>query len=117
VITGGGQLPARHVIHAVGPIWRGGTAGEAEQLASAYRRCLELAAQHGCDSVAFPSLSTGAYRYPIDQASRIALRTVIEHLQTHDQPQLVRFILFDAGAYGAYAAALEASGVVGNSNA
>jgi O-acetyl-ADP-ribose deacetylase (regulator of RNase III) len=107
VITAGGALKAGHVIHAVGPIWRGGTAGEAEQLASAYRTSLELAEQHGCASIAFPSLSTGAYCYPIDQASRIAIRTVIEFLKSHQQPELVRFVLFNAGAYGAYAAALE----------
>ena len=107
VITGGGLLKAQHVIHAVGPIWRGGTAGEAGQLASAYRTSLELAEQNSCSSVAFPSLSTGAYRYPIDQASRVAIKTVIEFLKTHEQPQQVRFVLFDAGAYGAYAAALE----------
>lgn len=107
VITGGGQLPSRHVIHAVGPIWRGGTAGEADQLASAYRRCLELAGENKCMSIAFPSLSTGAYCYPQDRASRIALATVLEYLEAHELPQLVRFVLFDAGIYGAYAAALE----------
>ena len=107
VISGGGQLTAKYVIHAVGPVWRGGAAGEAEQLAAAYRRSLELAEEQGCSSVAFPSLSTGAYRYPMDQASRVALRTVMEFLKTHDRPALVRFVLFDAGAYGAYAAALE----------
>jgi O-acetyl-ADP-ribose deacetylase (regulator of RNase III) len=107
VITGGGDLPARHVIHAVGPVWGGGGRGEAEQLASAYRRSLELAAEHALDSVAFPSLSTGAYRYPMDQAARVALETVVEFLGQNDHPRLVRFILFDEGAYGAYAAALE----------
>jgi O-acetyl-ADP-ribose deacetylase (regulator of RNase III) len=107
VVSGGGQLKAQYVIHAVGPVWRGGTAGEPQQLASAYRRCLELAEEQGCESVAFPSLSTGAYRYPIDQASRVALTTIMEFLKTHERPSLVRFVLFDAGAYGAYAAALE----------
>ncbi len=75
------MLPARHVIHAVGPVWRGGHAGEAEQLASAYRRSLELAAENGCRQIAFPSLSTGAYGYPIDQASRVALATAQSFLQ------------------------------------
>lgn len=107
VITGGGSLKAKRVIHAVGPTWRGGNAGEADQLASAYRRCLELAEEHGCNSVAFPSLSTGAYRYPIDQASRVAIKTVVEFLKSHERPDLVRFVLFDAGTYGAYAAALD----------
>jgi O-acetyl-ADP-ribose deacetylase (regulator of RNase III) len=110
VITSAGNLKAKHVIHAVGPFWNGGRAGEAELLRSAYHKSLELAAENDCQSIAFPSLSTGAYRYPIDQASRIALKTTIEFLKTHDQPQLVRFVLFDEGAYGAFAAALEELG-------
>ena len=107
VISGAGDLPARYVLHAVGPIWNGGRRGEAELLASAYRRCLELAVQNGCHSIAFPSLSTGAYRYPVDQAARVALRTIIDFLNEQGQPRLVRLVLFDAGTYGAYAAALE----------
>ena len=107
VISGAGDLPARYVIHAVGPIWAGGRRGEAELLASAYRRCLELAVEHGCQSIAFPSLSTGAYRYPVDQAARVALRTIIDFLNEQGRPGLVRVVLFDAGTYGAYAAALE----------
>lgn len=107
VISGGGDLPAKHVIHAVGPIYSGGGRNEPELLRSAYRRCLELAVEHDCRSIALPSLSTGAYGYPIDQAARIALSTAIEFLQEHTQPELVRFVLFDAGAYGAFAAALE----------
>jgi O-acetyl-ADP-ribose deacetylase (regulator of RNase III) len=107
VVSGAGALPVRQVIHAVGPVWGGGHRGEAELLASAYRRCLELAVAHGCHSIAFPSLSTGAYRYPVDLAARIALRTVIDFLSEQGQPELVRFVLFDAGTYGAYAAALE----------
>src|SRR5262249_19177999 len=97
VISGGGALKAPDLIHAVGPVWHGGTSREAEQLAGAYRRCLELAEEHDCASVAFPSLSTGAYRYPMDQASRVALKTTIEFLKTHARPELVRFVLFDAG--------------------
>ncbi len=107
VITDAGRLKAKYVIHAVGPIWGGGSRGEADLLASAYRRCLELAAEHDCQSIAFPSLSTGAYRYPVDQAARVAMKTVVEFLKEHTQPQLVRFVLFDAGTYAAYAAALE----------
>ena len=107
VITGGGDLAARHVIHAVGPIWNGGQRGEADLLAGAYRRCLELAVEHDCRSIAFPALSTGAYCYPIDQAARLALSTAVEFLRENGQPELVRFVLFDAGAYGAFAAALE----------
>jgi O-acetyl-ADP-ribose deacetylase len=107
VISTAGNLKARYVIHAVGPIWGGGQRGEAELLAGAYRRSLELAIEHDCRSIALPALSTGAYRYPMDQAARVALRTVIEFLREHSRPELVRFVLFDAGAYGAFAAALE----------
>jgi O-acetyl-ADP-ribose deacetylase (regulator of RNase III) len=95
------------VIHAVGPVWHGGGRGEAELLAGAYRRSLELAVEAGCASVAFPALSTGAYGYPMDQGARVALGTAIQFLQQHGKPALVRFVLFDAGAYGAFAAALE----------
>lgn len=107
VATGAGQLPAKHVFHAVGPVWAGGHRGEAELLAGAYRRCLELAVEHNCRSIAFPALSAGAYRYPMDQAARVGLSTVIAFLEEHGQPDRVRFVLFDAGAYGAFAAALE----------
>ncbi len=107
VISTAGELPARYVIHAVGPVWKGGGQGEAELLAGAYRRCLELAVENDCRSVAFPSLSTGAYRYPVDQAARVALRTAIDFLRRHAQPPLVRFVLFSEGIYGAFAAALE----------
>jgi len=107
VLTGGGQLPARFVIHAVGPVWSGGARGEAELLAGAYRRSLELAVEQGCRSIAFPALSAGAYRYPMDQAARVGLSTAIAWLEAHARPELVRFVLFDPGAYGAFAAALE----------
>ena len=107
VITGAGDLPAKYVIHAVGPVYGGGRRGEAEQLAGAYRRSLELAVEQDCRSIAFPALSTGAYRYPMDQAARVALSTAIEFLRENGKPELVRFVLFDAGAYGAFAAALE----------
>jgi len=75
-ITGGYRLPARHVIHAVGPVWNGGDAGEAKLLASCYRRSLELAAQHRLQTIAFPGISTGIYGYPVEQAARIAVDTV-----------------------------------------
>jgi O-acetyl-ADP-ribose deacetylase (regulator of RNase III) len=107
VISVAGNLPAQHVIHAVGPVWRGGHRGEPELLAGAYRRALELAVAAGCRSIALPALSTGAYRYPMDQAARVALGTAIDFLRRHGRPELVRFVLFDAGAYGAFAAALE----------
>ncbi len=107
VISVAGRLPVKCVIHAVGPVWSGGQRGEASLLEGAYRRCLELAVENGCRSIAFPALSTGAYRYPMDQAARIALSTAIDFLRQHGQPDLIRFVLFDGGAYGAFAAALE----------
>jgi O-acetyl-ADP-ribose deacetylase (regulator of RNase III) len=107
VISGAGDLEARYVIHAVGPVWHGGNRGEADLLAGAYRRSLELAVEHDCRSIAFPALSTGAYGYPIDQAARVALRTAIDFLEKEGKPELVRFVLFGEGAYGAFSAALE----------
>ena len=106
VLTGAGELPARYVIHAVGPIWHGGQHREAEQLASAYEKSLAMAVAHQCHSVAFPSLSTGAYGYPVARAAQIALSTVIAFLRQHQQPACVRFVLFDRGTSTAYAAAL-----------
>lgn len=107
VISTAGELSADYVIHAVGPIWNGGQSGESEQLRSAYRRSLELAHEHGCESIALPALSTGAYGYPMDLAARIALRAARDFLLEHNLPRLVRFVLFGEGAYGAFAAALE----------
>lgn len=107
VISGAGLLAARYVIHAVGPRWRGGRSGEAEQLAGAYRRSFKLAIEHACHSIALPALSTGAYGYPVDQACRIALTVAIEVLDSSDALERVRFVLYDGGAYGAFAAALE----------
>jgi O-acetyl-ADP-ribose deacetylase (regulator of RNase III) len=107
VISTGGNLKARYVIHAVGPVWGGGKHGEDKLLAGAYHRSLELAIENHCRSIAFPALSTGAYRYPMDQAARVALRTAIEFLKEHGRPEVIRFVLFDAGAYGAFAAALD----------
>ena len=106
VITGAGNLSARFVIHAVGPIWSGGQQGEEQQLASAYRHSLQVAVQYHCQSVAFPALSTGAYGYPVRRAAQTALRTVATFLAEHRQPTLVRFVLFDAGTYDSYATAL-----------
>ena len=106
-ITSGGRLKARYVIHTVGPIYYGGQRGEAQTLANAYRNSLILASQHGIKSVAFPSISTGAYGYPIEQAAPIALRTAMDYLQAHPEVELVRFVLFGHAAYDAYKAALE----------
>ena len=106
VISGAGHLAARYVVHTVGPVWGGGQRDEQEQLASAYRRSLEVALENGCSRVAFPSLSTGAYRYPLDLAARCALTTVIAFVKEKGKPELVRFVLFDESAYDAYSAAL-----------
>src|SRR3972149_2572474 len=105
--AGRANLAARSVIPAVGPVWSGGDRGEADLLAGAYRRCLELAVEHDCRRIAFPSLSTGAYRYPIHEAARVALETALDFLNAHGKPELVRFVLFDAAAYAAVAAALK----------
>ncbi len=94
VISGAGSLPARFVAHAVGPVWHGGGHGEAKKLATAYRCCLELAAENACQSIAFPAISCGVYGYPIEQAAKIALGTTIEFLGANDTPALARFVLF-----------------------
>lgn len=99
-ITKGYRLPARHVIHAVGPVWRGGTAGEEELLASCYRRSLELAAEHGLKSIAFPSISTGVYGFRKDRAARIAMDTVREVLSRKPGSiELVIFCCFDDDSF------------------
>ncbi len=105
-ITSGGLLKARHVIHAVGPIYRDGRSGEPELLASAYRRSLELASRHKLRSVAFPAISTGAYGYPAREAADIALRTVVAYLREHQDIALVRFVLFSPRAYRIHEEAL-----------
>jgi O-acetyl-ADP-ribose deacetylase (regulator of RNase III) len=88
VISDGGNLAAKYVIHAVGPVWRGGSAGENDL--------------HDCRSIAFPAISTGVYGYPLDAASRVALQTVVGFLREHEKPALVRFVLFDQRAYRAF---------------
>jgi O-acetyl-ADP-ribose deacetylase (regulator of RNase III) len=100
-ITQGYRLKARHVIHTVGPVYRG-RPEDAELLAGAYRSSLLLAAQHGLKTLAFPSISTGAYGYPVVQAAPIALRTVSEFLAQHSAIELVRFVLWDAATLAAY---------------
>lgn len=94
VVTSGGNLKARYVIHTVGPIWHGGACGEAELLADAYRNSLKLAVSKGLKTVAFPSISTGAYGYPIQEASCTALETVKEFLEDEDKIDKVIFVLF-----------------------
>jgi len=93
-ITKGYRLAARYVIHAVGPVWSGGKRREAQLLASCYQRSLKLASRNELKSIAFPSISTGAYRYPIEQAATVAQRTVREWLETNDLPERVVFCCF-----------------------
>jgi len=101
-ITTGGQLKARHVIHTVGPVYRDGRHGEPDLLASAYRRSLEVASKNDLRTIAFPSISTGAYGYPIRDAARVALRTVADYLRAHPDIELVRFTLFSADDLATY---------------
>jgi O-acetyl-ADP-ribose deacetylase (regulator of RNase III) len=107
VITGGGRMKTRHVIHTVGPIWRGGGQGEADLLASAYQESLQLAAANNLSSVAFPSISTGVYGYPVDAAARVAVRTVVSFLEKSTPLKEVIFVLFNTETYRAYATALQ----------
>ena len=109
-ITGAGRLPVRHVIHAVGPVWHGGDGGEPEQLASAYRRSIELAAEHGDRRVAFPAISTGVYRFPLDKAAEISIRAVREAMSEHRAVEEARFWLFGDDAYRAFEEALRRAG-------
>jgi O-acetyl-ADP-ribose deacetylase (regulator of RNase III) len=102
VITTGGDLPARHVIHAVGPVWRGGKHGEQALLRNAYRASLGLARERGIASIAFPSISTGAYRYPIEEASRVAINAVLDALEGPSTLKRVVFVLFSDGDYAVY---------------
>lgn len=101
-ITGGYRLPARHVIHAVGPVYRNGEQEEAELLASCYRASLELAAENDCDTVALPAISCGAYGYPLEEAARTAFETVLAFLRQSDRPKKVVFVLFNQTAHAAF---------------
>jgi O-acetyl-ADP-ribose deacetylase (regulator of RNase III) len=107
VITSAGNLKAKHVIHTVGPIWRGGNRGEPELLAQAYQSSLRLAVLKGLKTVAFPSISTGAYGYPIEKASRVALEAVKEFLEKEDRLDEVLFVLFSESALEIYSAEAE----------
>ena len=107
-ITRGYRLPAKFVIHTPGPVWHGGGRGEAELLASCYRSCLELAAEHGCRTVDFPSISTGVYHFPLDRAAGIAIGTIAAFLNAHPEIERVRMVCFDARTKGFYDAALRA---------
>ncbi len=106
-ITTGGNLPARFVIHAVGPIYQGGKNREDKLLASCYRKSLETADEKNLKSIAFPSISTGAYRYPIQEAAEIALTTVRQYVLGTTGIELIRFVLFDETSYQAYEQVLD----------
>jgi len=106
VITGGGDLRARYVIHTVGPIWHGGEKGEAELLRESYSESLSLAREYRIGSIAFPSISTGTYGYPLERAAPIAIKTITEHLDTYTKPERIILVLHTLDAYNKYLAAL-----------
>ena len=105
-ITKGYRLPAKFVIHTPGPVWRGGRHGEDALLASCYRSCLTLALENGCQTVDFPSISTGVYAFPVERAASIAIRTIGAFLAEHEGVERVRMVCFDARTKSAYDAAL-----------
>lgn len=106
VITTGGNLPAKYVIHTVGPEWRGGNSGEPETLASCYRESLTLALNFQIKTIAFPSISTGIFGYPTEKAALAALKAIKSFLEEHDGIAEVRFVLFDDDTYGCYVGSL-----------
>jgi len=106
VITTGGNLKAKHVIHTVGPVYRGGTHGEARLLGSCFTESLKLAASRGLKSIAFPAISTGVYGYPLDEAAEVSLKSVIDYLRNHADIELVRLVLFDRRSLDAFTDAL-----------
>ena len=107
-VTGAGRLPVDHVIHTVGPVWRGGGHGEPELLAACYRRSIELAAEHGCARVAFPAISAGVYGYPLAQAAAVAISATRAALDDHPHVEEARFWLFGDAAYAAFEHAVDA---------
>lgn len=109
-ITRGYRLPAKYVIHTPGPVWHGGGYGEAELLASCYRSCLELAAENGCETVDFPSISTGVYHFPLEKAAEIAIGTIAAYLREHPEIRRVRMVCFDTRTKDFYDRALEKLG-------
>ncbi len=106
-ITGGGNLKATYVIHTVGPVWHGGSANEEQLLRNAYQNSLREADENGVKSIAFPSISTGAYSYPIDQAAHVALKAVRDSLDEHSHVQEVRFVLYSQSDLQIYQKALQ----------
>lgn len=107
-ITKGYDLMAKHVIHTPGPVWHGGSKGEPELLKSCYQSCLELASENGCKTVDFPSISTGVYHFPLEQASVIAINTIADYLKDHPEIEKVRMVCFDEGTKQYYEEALAA---------
>jgi O-acetyl-ADP-ribose deacetylase (regulator of RNase III) len=110
VITTAGNLPARFVIHTVGPVWHGGNRGEAEQLAACYTNSLQLAVENGCTTVAFPAIGTGVYGYPKKEAAAVAVRAVLDFLKRSGQISQVLFVCFDVETLGQMQAQLTAQG-------
>lgn len=106
-ITRGYNLKAKYVIHTVGPVYHDGAHNEPAQLESAYRTGLDLASQYQCASVAFPAISTGVYGYPMQDAARIAFRTIMDYLAAHSEIKLVRYVLYDARAFETHRRVLE----------
>ncbi len=107
VATSAGNLPAKYVFHAVGPVYGTNNGKDEQLLAGAYKRCLELAEEYKIESISFPSLSTGVYGYPLDEAAPIALHTIIEHIQQPTSLKQVTMVLYNDGVYGAYEQALD----------
>ena len=105
-LTRGHRLPAGHVIHTVGPVWRGGDSGEPDILASCYRSCLRISSERGFRTIALPAIATGIYGFPRDQAARIAVAEVTAHLMAHELPAMAIFVCFDDMTREAYEAAL-----------
>ena len=110
VITSGGNLPARYVIHTVGPVYRGGEQGEPEKLASCHRECIRLADEHGLQSLSFPAISTGAFGYPVSEAAVIALSSTLASLDAAKSLRMIRFVLFDIATLRAYMRVVEKPG-------
>ena len=108
-ITGAGRLSARHVIHAVGPVWHGGGGGEPELLAACHHKAIALAAQNGCAIVAFPAISTGVYGYPLEAGARVAIDATRAAMQQHPEVTEARFWLFGDDAFAAFVQALDGS--------
>jgi O-acetyl-ADP-ribose deacetylase (regulator of RNase III) len=107
VITSGGNLKAKYVIHAVGPVYQGGTRGEADLLRSAYRSSFNLAATKGLKSIALPAISAGIYGYPLTEAAHIALETAVDYLREHTDIEIIRFVLYDRRIYDVFEAELK----------